>query len=65
LEEQGRAAASAFGIATLGDAIRDFGNFQNRVDFGLDAPELARAVKRCDPLAEVVEGQRIPLWGER
>ena len=61
LEQQGRAAAGAFGVATLGDAIRDFGYLENRVGFGLDALQLARAIKRCDPLPEVVEGQRSPL----
>jgi hypothetical protein len=61
LEKQGRATAGSRVIAALGDAIGDFGNFQNRVDFGLNMLQLAGAVQRRDPLAEVVEGQRIPL----
>ena len=65
LKKQRRAAAGALGIAALGHAVGDFGNFENRVGFGLDALELARAIERCDPLAEVVEGQRIPLCCDR
>ena len=61
LEEQSRAALGAFGIATLGDAVGDFGNLKNGIGFGLDALQLAGAIERGDPLAEVVEGQRIPL----
>ena len=65
LEEQCGAAASTFGIATLGDAVSDFSNLKDRVGFGLNALELTGAVERCDPLAEVVEGQRFPLCDDR
>jgi hypothetical protein len=40
------------------DAVGDFGDFEDGVDFGLDAFEFAGAVEGGDPLAEVVEGQR-------
>jgi hypothetical protein len=40
------------------DAVGDFGDFQDGVDFGLDAFEFAGAVEGGDPLTEVVEGQR-------
>ncbi len=53
------------GVAAFGDAVGDFGDFENRVGFGLDAFELAGAVERRDPLAEIVEGQRIPLCDRR
>jgi hypothetical protein len=46
----------------FGDAVGDFGDLKNGIGFGLDALQLAGAIERCDPLAEVVEGQRIPLW---
>jgi hypothetical protein len=49
----------------LRDAVGDFRNFKNRVGFGLNALQLARAIERGDPLAEVVEGQRIPLCDRR
>ncbi len=61
LEKQRGATRGALGIATLGDPVGDFGNLKNGIGFGLDALELARAIERCDPLAKVVEGQRIPL----
>jgi len=62
LKEQGRTAwLRRFLFA---DAICNFRDFKNRVGFGLDAFELASAVKRGDPLAEVVEGQGF-LSGER
>jgi hypothetical protein len=48
-------------IAALRDPVSNFGNLEDRIGFGLDALQLAGAVERCDPLAEVVEGQRIPL----
>jgi hypothetical protein len=57
LEKQSRATPSALGIATLRDPVGNLGNLENRVGFGLNALELARAIERCDPLAEVVEGQ--------
>ena len=65
LEEKGRAALGAFGIASLGDAIGDFGYLKNGINFGLDSPQLAGAVECGDPLAEVVEGQRNPLCDRR
>jgi hypothetical protein len=49
----------------FGDAIGDFGDLKNRVGFGLNALQLAGAIERGDPLAEVVEGQRIPLCERR
>src|SRR5437660_766573 len=61
LEKQGRATPSAFRVATLGDTVGNLRDLKNWVGFGVDALELARAIERCDPLAEVVEGQRIPL----
>src|SRR5260221_3200123 len=61
LEKQGRTTPSAFRIAALGDTVGNFRDLKNWVGFGVDALELARAIERCDPLAEVVEGQRIPL----
>jgi hypothetical protein len=45
----------------FGDAVGDFGDLKDGVDLGLDALQLAGAFERGDPLAEVVEGQRIPL----
>jgi len=45
------------------DAVGDFGGFQDGVDFSLDAFEFAGAVEGGDPLAEVVEGQKITLLG--
>jgi hypothetical protein len=45
------------------DAVGDFGNFQDGVDLCLDAFEFAGAVEGGDPLAEVVEGQKISLLG--
>jgi len=41
----------------LRDAICDFGDFENRINFGLNAFQLAGAVEGGDPLTEVVEGQ--------
>jgi hypothetical protein len=61
-KQKGRATRSALSIATLGDTVGDLGNLKNRIGFGPDALELARAIERCDPLAEVVEGQRNPLY---
>jgi hypothetical protein len=42
----------------LAHTVCDFGDFEDGVDFGLDAFEFAGEVKGGDPLAEVVEGQR-------
>ena len=56
---------NAFVISTFGDAVRDFGDLKNRIGFGLNALQLAGAIERGDPLAEVVEGQRIPLCERR
>jgi hypothetical protein len=39
------------------DAVGYFCNFQDGVDFGLDALEFAGAVERGDPLTKVIEGQ--------
>lgn len=44
---------------TLADAVGDFCDFENGIDFGLDALKFAGAVEGSDPLAEVVEGQRV------
>jgi hypothetical protein len=41
----------------LRDAICDFGDFENGINFGLNALQLAGAVEGGDPLTEVVEGQ--------
>src|SRR3954453_15812409 len=41
----------------LGYAICDFGHFENGINFGLNALQLAGAVEGGDPLPEVVEGQ--------
>src|ERR1700722_2558445 len=40
------------------DAVGDFCDFEDGVDFGLDALEFAGPVESCDPLAEVIVGQR-------
>jgi hypothetical protein len=57
LEEEGGAAGiSRFRFAY---AISDLGDFQDGVCFSLDALEFAGAVESGDPLAEVVEGQRV------
>jgi hypothetical protein len=45
----------------FGDAVGDFGDLKDGVGLGLDALQLADAFERGDPLAEVVEGQGIPL----
>ena len=59
LEEQsGAAGLSGFRFA---DAVGDLGDFEDGIGFGLDAFEFAGAVEGGDPLAEVVEGQRILL----
>jgi hypothetical protein len=52
------------GDGSFAYTICDFRDFQNRVDFGLDALEFAGAVEGGDPLAEVVEGQRGLLGNE-
>jgi hypothetical protein len=65
LEEKSSSARRSFGIAAFGDAVCDFGNFENRTGFGLDPFELTRAVERRDPLAKVVEGQGVPLCDRR
>lgn len=71
LEKQGWAAASPTrakrwlgrGALVVGSslafayAVGDFGNFEDGIDFGLDAFEFAGAVERGDPLAEVGKGQ--------
>ena len=62
LKQQSRPAGVPLGVAAFGDAVGDFRNLENRIGFGLDALQFAGAVERGDPLAEVVEGQRIPLW---
>ncbi len=62
LEKQRGATAGALRVATLGDAVGDFSDFENGISFRLNALEFTGAVKRRDPLAEVVEGQRIPLY---
>ncbi len=62
LEKKRRPAARSLGIAALRHAVGDFGNLENGVSFGLNALEFAGAVQRRDPLAKIVEGQRIPLW---
>jgi len=41
----------------LADAVGYLGDFQDGVDFSLDALEFAGAVEGGDPLAEVIEGQ--------
>jgi hypothetical protein len=40
-------------------AVGDFGDFENRISFGLDALEFAGAVEGGYPLAKVGEGQRM------
>jgi hypothetical protein len=59
LKKKSRAAGDAFGITAFRDAIRDFGDLKYGIDFGLDALQFASALECGDPLAEVVEGQRI------
>jgi hypothetical protein len=56
LEEKG--GATEFSSSRLAYAVGYFRDFQNGIDFGLDAFELAGAVKSGNPLAEVIEGQR-------
>jgi hypothetical protein len=45
------------GACTFADAIGDFRDFENGIDFGLDAFQFAGAVKSRNPLAEVVKRQ--------
>jgi hypothetical protein len=45
------------------DAVGDFGDFQDGIDFGSDAFEFTGAVEGGDPLSEVVEGQKWGLQG--
>src|SRR5579859_971735 len=47
------------------DAVGYFGNLENGIGFGLNALEFTGAVQGGDPLAEVVEGQRVPLCDRR
>jgi hypothetical protein len=65
LEKKRGATWPAFGITTFRNTVGDFRDFQHGVGFSLDALELAGAVEGGDPLAEVVEGQRCPLWMRR
>jgi hypothetical protein len=65
LEEKGGPTRRSFGIAAFGDAVCDLSKLENGVRFALDAPELTRAIERCDPLAKVVEGQGVPLCDRR
>ena len=53
-EESGATGFAGFRFA---DAVGDFGDFEDGVDFGLDALEFAGAVESGDPLAKVIEGQ--------
>src|ERR1022692_2512126 len=46
------------GAYAFADAVGDFCDFQDGVDFGLDAFEFAGAVEGGDPLAEVVQEYR-------
>ncbi len=62
LKKKGGSSSIAFGIATLRDAVGDFSDLKDGVGFGLNALQLASAVERGDPLAKVVEGQRLPLF---
>jgi hypothetical protein len=41
------------------DSVGNFGDLKDRIDFGLNTLEFAGAVECGDPLAEVVEGQRL------
>jgi hypothetical protein len=65
LKEKRRAALRSLVIAAFRDAIGDFGDLKNGVGFDSNALQLAGAFERRDPLAEVVEGQRIPLCDRR
>ena len=57
LKEQRRTAR--FSTFRLAHTVCDFGDFQNRVNFGLDALQFAGAVESRDPLAEIIERQRL------
>ena len=70
--EQQRRSATCGAGALARDALRhpvgDLGDFQHRIDFGLDALQFAGAVERGDPVAKVVVGQCLPqrsLWNPR
>jgi hypothetical protein len=62
LEENRWSAGISFAIAVFRDAVCDFRDFKNGIGFSLNALEFAGTVKRRDPLPQVVEGQRVPLW---
>ena len=51
LKKQSGTATDTLGIAALRNPVGNFGNFENRIGFGLNALQFARAVKRGDPLA--------------
>ena len=59
LKKQRLATGFALGIATLRNPVSDLSNLENGIGFGVDAFQLAGALQRCDPLAKVVERQRI------
>ena len=60
-KEQRRTARAAAAARTpLGDAVGDFGNFQNGIALGLDALEFAGAIQGGDPFSKVVVGQAEP-----
>src|SRR5215475_3167514 len=57
LKEKRRAALAVFCILALAYAVCDFCYLQNRVSFGTNLLQLAGAVERRNPVAQVVVGQ--------
>ena len=51
LEKQRRAAGIALLIAAFGNAIRDFRDFEDGVNFGADLFQFTSTVEGCDPVA--------------
>jgi len=49
----------------LADAVGNFGDFKDGINFGSDTFEFAGAVEGGDPLAKIIEGQRESPWNER
>ena len=53
----GQGPASIVSAWHLADAVGDFGDLQDGVDFGTDLFQFAGAVERGDPITQVIVGQ--------